>query len=80
MEVGMIDPKANVSVLLTLQEVATSAAEAAEAQRQRFSYLFNNWITPRDSRVRVTLVALEDRRMAARRKILAELSQMDRFH
>jgi hypothetical protein len=80
MEVGMIDPKANVSVLLTLQEVATSAAEAAEAQRQRFSYLFSNWITPRDSRVRVALVALEDRRMAARRKILAELSQIDRFH
>jgi hypothetical protein len=80
MEVGMIDPKANMSVLLTLQEVATSAAEAAEAQRQRFSYLFSNWIAPRDSRVRVTLVALEDRRMAARRKILAELSQMDRFH
>jgi hypothetical protein len=76
----MIDPKANVSVLLTLQEVATSAAEAAEAQRQRFSYLFNNWIAPRDSRVRVTLVALEDRRMAARRKILAELSRIDRLH
>ncbi len=73
----MIDPKANVSVLLALQEVATSAAEA---QRQRFSYLFSNWMAPRDSRVQVTLVALEDRRIAARRKILAELSRMDRFH
>ncbi|MEI9914861.1 MAG: hypothetical protein WDN02_08650 [Methylovirgula sp.] len=76
----MIDPKANMSVLLTLQEVATSAAEAAEAQRERFSHLFSNWIAPRDSRVRVTLVALEDRRMAARRKILDELSRLDRFH
>ena len=76
----MIDPKVNLSVLQTLQEVATSAAELAEAQRQRFSYLFGTWKEPRDLRVRVALVALEDRRMAARRKILAELHQMDRLH
>jgi hypothetical protein len=74
----MKDPKANV--LLALQEVAISAAEVTEAQRQRFSYLFSSWMAPRDSRVRVALVALEDKRMAARRKILAELSRMDRLH
>ncbi len=74
----MKDPKANM--LLALQEVAVSAAEATEAQRQRFSYLFTTWIAPRDVRVRVALVALEDRRMAARRKILAELSKIERFH
>jgi hypothetical protein len=75
---SMIDPKANT--LLALQEVAISAAEVAEAQRQRFAYLFNAWMAPRDARVRTALVALEDKRMAARRKILAELSQIDRYH
>jgi hypothetical protein len=74
----MKDPKANA--LLALQEVAFNTAEAAELQRQRFASLFNAWVAPRDMRVRVALVALEDRRMAARRKILAELSQMDRLH
>jgi hypothetical protein len=74
----MKDPKANV--LLALQEVAISAAEVTEAQRQRFSYLFSSWMAPRDSRVLVALIALEDKRMAARRKILAELSRMDRLH
>jgi hypothetical protein len=77
---SMIDPKTDLPVLLTLQEVTTSAAELAEAQRRRFSYLFSTWTAPRDPRVQVALVALEDRRMAARRKIIAELYQMDRIH
>lgn len=76
----MIDPKTNLPVLQTLQEVAASAVELAEAQRRRFSHLFGGWKEPRDLRVQVAMVALEDRRMAARRKILAELHQMDRFH
>ncbi len=76
----MIDPKENLTVLQTLQEVATSAAELAEAQRQRLSHVFGAWKEPRDLRVQVALVALEDRRMAARRKILDELYRMDRFH
>jgi len=76
----MIDPKTNKSVLQTLQEVATSAADVAEAQRQRISYLFGTWQEPRDLRVRVALVTLEDRRMAARRKIWEELNRLDRLH
>jgi len=76
----MIDPKTNSPVLLALQEVATSAVERAEVQRQRFSHLLGAWKEPRDLRVQVALVALEDRRMAARRKILAELYQLDRLH
>ena len=70
---SMIDPKANLTVLQTLQEVVTSAADMAEAQRQRLSHVFGAWKEPHDLRVQVALVALEDRRMAARRKILAEL-------
>ncbi|MDR3408537.1 MAG: hypothetical protein P4L68_08565 [Methylovirgula sp.] len=76
----MIDPKTNSPVLQTLQEVATSAAEMAEMQRRRFSHLLGVWKEPRDLRVQVALVALEDRRMAARRKILAELYRLDRLH
>ena len=76
----MIDPKTNLSVIQTLQEVATSAVDVAEAQRQRLSQVFGAWKEPRDLRVQVALVALEDRRMAARRKILAELYCLDRLH
>ena len=75
----MIDPKTNSPVLLALQEVATSATEMAETQRRRFSHLLGVWKEPRDLRVQVALVALEDRRMAARRKILAELYRLDRL-
>jgi hypothetical protein len=76
----MIDPKTNKSVLQTLQEVAASAADVAEAQRQRISCLFGGWQEPRDLRVQVALVTLEDRRMAARRKIWEELNRLDRLH
>ncbi len=76
----MIDPKTNSPVLLALQEVATSATEMAEIQRRRFSHLLGVWKEPRDLRVQVALVALEDRRMAARRKILEELYRLDRLH
>jgi hypothetical protein len=52
----------------------------AEMQRRRFSHLLGVWKEPRDLRVQVALVALEDRRMAARRKILEELYRLDRLH
>jgi hypothetical protein len=76
----MIDPKTNLPVLLTLQDVTSSAAGLAEAQRQRISSFSNIWKEPDNLRVQVALLTLEDRRMTARRKILAELNRLDRLH
>jgi len=76
----MIDPKMSSTVLLALEEAAASPAAAVELPRRQFSHLLGVWQEPRDFRVQITLTALEDRRMAARKKILAELRRLDRLN
>ena len=80
MEVEHDRPEDKFARLLALQELRPSATEMAEMQRRRFTHLLGAWKEPRDLRLQVALVALEDRRMAARRKILEELYRLDRLH
>jgi len=73
----MIDPKANASVLQAPQEAAPSAAEIARMQKRQLSFVLHTW---NQFRMQEALAVMEDRRMAARREMLSELSRLDRAH
>ncbi len=76
----MIDPKTNTSVLQAPQQAAPRTAEISETQRQRLSFVLHSWNQPTQLRMHEALAVLEDRQMAARKKILSELNRLDRAH
>jgi hypothetical protein len=76
----MIDPKTNASVLQAPQQAAPCAAEISEMQTQRLSFVLRSLNQPTQSRMHEALAVLEDRRMAARKRISSELNRLDRTH
>jgi hypothetical protein len=73
----MIDPKTYASLLQAPQEAIPSAAEIARMQRRELSFVLHAW---NQFRMQEVLAEMEDRRMAVRRRILSELSRLDRAH
>jgi len=73
----MIDPKTDASVLQVQEEAASSAAEIARMKRRQLSFVLHTW---NQFRMQEALAVMEDRRMAARKKIFSELNRLDRAH
>ncbi|HLH11897.1 MAG TPA: hypothetical protein VKV77_08465 [Methylovirgula sp.] len=74
----MIDPKTYSSLLqVSAQETAPSAAEIAKLERRQLSFILHSW---NQFRMQEALAVMEERRLAARHKVLAELGRFDRTH